>query len=37
VGFSFVVVSNGLGIFVDVGHDGFAGVILIFQNINAIN
>jgi hypothetical protein len=37
VGFSFVVVSSGLGVFVDVGHDGFAGVILSFQNISVIN
>jgi hypothetical protein len=37
VGFSFVVVSGGLGIFVDADHDGFASVILSFQNISAIN
>jgi hypothetical protein len=37
VGFSSVVVSSGLGVFVDADHDGFASVILSFQNIGAIN
>ncbi len=30
VGFSYIVVFSGLGVFVDAGHDGFASVILKF-------
>jgi hypothetical protein len=37
VGFSSIVVFGGLGVFVVVGHAGFVGVILSFQNIGAIN
>jgi hypothetical protein len=37
VGFSSIVVSSGLKVFIDASHDGFVSVTLSFQNINAIN
>jgi len=37
MGFSSIVLYSGLRVFVDASHDGFASVILSFQNINAIN
>ncbi len=36
MGFSFVMVFGGLRIFIDVNHDGFVGVVLNFQNTNAL-